>query len=81
MTPQTGRWALHGAAGQGPERDGHKLQRTEKQLRACSIKAVGTLQGRCSHFYNRLKKMERKGEHLDYGCTFGLKNPSTRFFR
>lgn len=42
---------------------------------------MGTLQDRCSRFYNTLKNMERNGERLDYGCTFRFKNPSIRFFQ
>lgn len=45
LTSQRGHWALPGATGQGPEREVHKLQRTEKQLSSCSIQAVGNSTG------------------------------------
>lgn len=73
-TSQRGHRALPDAAGQGPECEVHKLQRTEKQLRSCSIQAVGNSTGQTF-------QMEWKGEHLDEGCTFRFKNSSTRLCR
>lgn len=65
LTSQRGHWALPGIQGKDLSMvyKNCKGQRNNEELIASRL--WGTLQGRCSSFYNRLKKMERKGEHLD----------------